>query len=179
MFLVTSADQGLGPTLTSLNLAMAATRIGIRAVVIDGHESGDGPSRFLSTGSDPGLSDIAAGSATLKDASRLIQIDDRHRVPVIAAGSDPEAAFEPASIADEVDLITEHSDLVLISIGAGASTERTVALGAHADGSLLVVDEGKPHAGASEAADMLAEVGAPVIGIIERAAQKRQKGRRR
>lgn len=178
ILLITSAQTGPGATLTAINLGMAATRLGVRAVVIDGVETGDGPSRFLSTGAAPGLTDIASGSASLAEASRLLEIDRHHRLPVIAAGKDPAAAFEPADIADAVDRISEHADIVLVVVAADASENRAVALGAHADGSLLVVDEGRG-ANAADAADRMAAVGAPVAGIIERAVHKRQRRRRR
>ena len=179
ILLVTAPVAGNLPTHAALNLAIAATRIGLRSVVIDGDSKGRGPSRYLRTGSGPGLAELASGEAGLKEASRLIQVDADSRLPIIPAGTDAATDFAAAAIAEPINQITEHSDLVFIVTSAEASNERIAALGAHADGSLLIIDGSESQTLVGQVADRMASVGAPVTGIIELSRPKRSKGRGR
>lgn len=164
----------------SLNLAVAATRIGLRCVLIDGDGTGQGPTRFLHTGSGPGLADLAAGAVDLKAASRMLTIDADNRVPMIPAGTaDAPGAFDATAIADAIDAVSEHSDLVFIDVSASDAADRLDALGAHADGAVLVVGEKVAPRERAAAAERLASTGAPVVGLIERATAKRRKRRSR
>ena len=180
ILLVTGAIPGSGPTLAALNLGFAATRIGLRCVVIDGDTEGGGPSQYLRTGSDPGLAELASGEADLKAASRLLTMDDGGRLPVIPAGeSQPGAELSPNDLAEPIDRISEHTDLVLIVIAATASEQWAAALGAHADGTLLIVDGSEQQGAVVAAAERLAKIGAPVTGLIELAPQRRGIRRKR
>ena len=168
VLLVSDADKGPGATLAALNLGITATRAGLRTVIIDGDPTGGGISRYLRTGDGPGLAELASGAANLAEASRLLTIDAANRLPIIPAGTvDVEAEIEPAHLADPIDRISEHSDLVLIVAPASVSVERGAALGAHADGSILIVDGTESQRTVADAAERLTSIGAPVIGLIE------------
>lgn len=180
ILLVTPARPGNAAAVAALNLGIAATRVGLRAVVIDGAHDESGPSQYLRTGSGPGLTDLAAGTVELPEASRLMLIDEGNRLPLIPAGSaDAAADFSAADIADAVDRIHEHSDLILVVTPADAPAPRAAALGAHADGTVLVIDSAERPSAISDAAERSSEVGAPVVGLIELAAQKRKRRRSR
>jgi tyrosine-protein kinase Etk/Wzc len=176
------AAAGTAPLATpaALNLGIAATRLGLRAVVIDGDEAGTGPSQYLRTGRGPGLTDLAAGTVDLTEASRLLTIDASNRLPMIPAGTpDSEPAFDASALADPIDRIHEHSDLILVVTSAATSEQRMEALGAHADGTLLVVNGSEQPGTVAAAAERLASVGAPVTGLIELALPKGRKRRSR
>jgi Mrp family chromosome partitioning ATPase len=179
ILLVTSVTEGShGATTVGLNLAIAATRSGLRAVIIDGDESGGGPTQYLRTGTGPGLAELSAGTVSLELASRLLRIDAENRLPMIPAGSaGTEAELEAASLADPIDRISEHSDLVIIVVPVDASPQRARALAAHADGTLLVVDGREPAQEVAEAVEGLTSFGAPVIGLIELAGPRRRRRR--
>ncbi len=180
ILLVIGATPGPGPTLVSLNLGFAATRIGLRAVIIDGNAEGGGPSQYLRTGAGPGLAELASGEVDLKEASRLLTIDDGSRLPMIPAGKgEPGAELSANDLAEPIDRISEHADLVLIVIATTAGEQREAALGAHADGTLLIVDGSEQQSEVVAAAERLAAIGAPVTGLIELAAQKRGMLRKR
>lgn len=170
VFLVTAAGKASNAGDAALNLAVAATRHGLRTVLIDADASGEGPSRYLRTGAAPGLADLARGTAGLDEASRLLDVGEDRRLPMIPAGSDlGSAPLDGSEFADAVDRITEHSDLVLLAVPPSASDGHVSALGAHADGAILVVAAGESQRATQPAADRLSSVGAPVIGLIERA----------
>ncbi len=165
--LVSGAVLDAGTTTVALNLAVTATRVGLRALLIDGDPSGAGPSQFLRTGSGPGLTDLAMGTADLKEASRLLAVDAATRLPVMPAGQ-PGSEPEPKStyLADAVDRISEHSDIVFIDVPADLNVGWRAALGAHADGSVLVIGGRESRSDLGAAASLLADVGAPVAGFV-------------
>jgi Mrp family chromosome partitioning ATPase len=178
--LVTAAVKGSGPGLAALNLAVAATRAGKRVVLIDGHADAKGPSQFLRTASGPGLADLVAGRAGLRDASRLLIVERVGRFPMIPAGTwDEEEELAAADLADPIDRMSEHADLVLVVVPGDASAERTTSLGAHADGSLLIVHGGESAGALHTAAQELSAAGAPIVGLVELAPPRRGRSLRR
>lgn len=180
VFLVTGTGGGSRAGNAALNLGIAAARGGLRAVLVDADPTGGGATQYLRTGDGPGLAELAAGEADLQAASRLLGIGNGSRLPVVPSGSGlANAALDSAAMADAIDRISEHSDLVLLSLPQKAPDQHFDALGAHADGSILLVG-GRTSAKSKEAAaTRLAEVGAPVVGIVERAADGRKARRAR
>ena len=86
VLLVSSASPGHGASTVSLNLAIAAAAAGRRVMLVDADSSPNGLGRFLSSGSSPGLSDIASGDATLAEATRMWTLDDGTRFPMLPSG---------------------------------------------------------------------------------------------
>jgi len=169
VLLVSSPAPGQGASTVALNLAVAGTQRGRRIALIDGDIDGNGVSRFLSTGSDPGLTDLAAGAATLADASRLWTIGQGSVLPVVPSGSSTkpsETALAGPGLAGSIELIAERADAVLIDAPPIAWDGATAPLAAHADGTILVVTEGATDTSVADARDRLATAGAPVIGYV-------------
>ena len=167
ILLVTGAMRNAGATTVALNLAVTATRVGLRALLIDGDTTGAGPSQFLRTGIGAGLTDLASGTADLNEASRLLAVDAETSLPVIPAGrpgSEPEP--QSAALAAAVDRISEHSDIVLIDAPLDLSFGWRAELGAHADGSVLVIGGKESRSDLAAATSLLADVGAPIAGFI-------------
>lgn len=66
---VTSAAQGDGKTITSLNLALCSAQMhDMRVVLIDADLRTQGLTRLLGTPSGPGLSDVLSGQCEFEDA---------------------------------------------------------------------------------------------------------------
>jgi LCP family protein required for cell wall assembly len=169
VLLVSSPAPGQGASTVALNLAVTGTQRGRRIALIDGDIDGDGVSRFLSTGSEPGLTDLADGAATLADASRLWTIGQNSVLPVVPSGSSttsPEVALAGSELAGSIGLIAERADAVLIDAPPIAWDGATAPLAAHADGTILVVTEGATDTSVADARDRLATAGAPVIGYV-------------
>ncbi len=157
------------PSPIALNLAVAATQLGRRAVLIDGDLEGGGLSRYSSTGEDEGLSDIALGEATLAEASQVWNIGDESLLPVVTAGTrrtEGEVPLDSTDFAAALDLIGERADLIFIDALPITTSEATGLLAAHADGSVLVLDDTATPAEVREARRGLEEAGAPVVGYI-------------
>lgn len=166
--LVTSPAPGHGSTTVALNLAVAATLSGRRVLLVDGDLEGNGLTRYMSTGPSPGLGDLATGSATLQDATRLWNIGAGSLLPVIPAGSrdtDPEV-LGGGAVAEAIGRVGEQADLVIIDTPPILWNGSSTPLAAHADGSLLVVTSKAAVDQVGEAEVELENAGAPVFGYV-------------
>jgi non-specific protein-tyrosine kinase len=142
-------------------------------LLIDGDEGKHGLSRFLSTGSTPGFTDLAIGSATLADAARMVTIDDRTTFPLVPSGTpatDP-SVLSALPAADAVETVAERADLVLFDAPPIGWSDATPHLAAHADGSLLVTTDGANRDTVDKAIARLHQVGAPVVGYVTNRAE--------
>lgn len=168
VLLVTSPAPGQGASSVALNLSIAATRAGRRVMLVDADPSPHGIGRFLSSGSTPGLSEIAKGEVDLADATRMWTLEDGTRFPMIPAGEELADTADLAGVlvADAFDVVSEHADLILIDVPPVMWSTATPELGAHADGSILVLTDSAHPVAVSEAIDHLDTAGAPVIGYV-------------
>ena len=117
VLLLSPSTPEQAPSHVALNLAVAATQLGRRALLIDGDLDGMGLSRFSSSGNDVGLTDIARGEATLAEASQMWEVGNGSLLPVVTAGTAQAADDVPLDgldLAAAFDVIGEQADLVLI-----------------------------------------------------------------
>jgi LCP family protein required for cell wall assembly len=168
VLLVSSAAPGHGASTVALNLAIAAARAGRQVMLVDADESANGLGRFLSSGISPGLSDIAAGDATLVEATRMWTLDDGTSFPMLPSGDGRTGQDELAGllVAEALDTVSEHADLILIDVPPVLWSESTPELGKHADGTILVLSDNAQPAAVSQAISHLADIGAPVVGYV-------------
>lgn len=168
VLLVSSAAPGHGASTVALNLAIAAARAGRRVMLVDSDPSANGLGRFLSSGVSPGLSDVAAGNATLAEATRMWTLDDGTSFPMLPSGDGQtgQDAVAGLLVADALDMVSEHADLILIDVPPVLWSESTPELGKHADGTILVLSDNAQPAMVSRAISHLADIGAPVVGYV-------------
>lgn len=174
--LVTSSGPGQGSTTVAMNMAIAATQAGRRVLLIDGDSGGRGLSRFMGTGPEPGLTDLAAGEADLGEASRLWRLSPDSVMPVVPAGSakeDAAAALEGEPLADAIGLLTDQADLVLIDSPPILWNGTSRPLAAHADGTVLVVTDTAQTDNVVRSTVKLELAGAPVVGYVVNRSGKR------
>ncbi|MFV1969813.1 MAG: CpsD/CapB family tyrosine-protein kinase, partial [Acidimicrobiia bacterium] len=166
--LISSPGPGQGASTVALNLAIAATKAGRRTMLVDADPSPNGLGRFLSTGSSPGLSDVAAGTSTLSEAARMWDLADGTRFPMLPSGdslSDAEG-LDGVLVADAIDIISERADLILIDVPPVLWSSATPQLGTHADGTILVFADSADPATVTAAIHDLEDAGAPVLGYV-------------
>jgi LCP family protein required for cell wall assembly len=166
--LVSSPAPGQGSSTVSLNVAIAAAKAGRRVMLIDADPSPHGIGRFLSSGNSPGLSDVAAGTATLAEATRMWTVDDGTRFPMLPSGSDLSdvGALAGLLVADALDTVSERADLIVIDVPPILWSDATPELGRHADGTILVLSDTADATVVSNAISQLDSVGAPVLGYV-------------
>jgi LCP family protein required for cell wall assembly len=168
VILVSSASPGLGATTVAMNLAVAATRMGRRAVLIDA-DPGGGLSEYGQSESVPGWTDLAIGDATLEEASRMWRVDEANTLPFIPVGSDIPDRGEVLgglTLADTIDKLTEHADLLVVNTAPIDWDDTLPQVATHADGTLLVVTPGVDPRSLKAISDRLAEIAAPIIGYV-------------
>jgi LCP family protein required for cell wall assembly len=168
VLLVSSAAPGHGASTVAMNLAIAAARAGRRVMLVDADSSPNGLGRFLSSGRSPGLSDVASGDATLAEATRMWTLDDGTSFPMLPSGENPtsEDALAGLLIAEALDNVSEHADLILIDVPPVLWSKSTPELGRHADGTILVLSDNAQPAAVSRAISNLADIGAPAVGYV-------------
>lgn len=168
VIMVMSATPGLGATTVAMNLATAGTRMGRRVVLIDADPEG-GMSAYGRTESVPGWTDLATGTATLEEASRLWKIDEANAFPFIPVGSDIDdrgEALKGMALAEKVDELTEHADLLIINTAPIDWDTGLQQVATHADGTVLVVTPQVDARGIGALSERLRSIGAPIIGYI-------------
>ncbi len=168
VLLVTGPSPGSGASSVALNLAISSTRAGRKVVLVDGDHDSKGLSSFVRTKDGPGLTELAAGSADLAQASRIWVLDPTSRLPFIPSGARAPSngdGLRSEPVADAVDRLSEAADLILIDTSP-ATDDEAIDLAAHADGSILVVPNQTTAATAQAASRRLEEAGAPVVGYV-------------
>ena len=174
VILVSSASPGLGATTISMNLAVAATRLGRRVILIDG-DPGGGLSEYGRSPSVPGWIDLAAGTATLSEVTRYWRIDGANTLPVIPAGSesvDRAAALSSLGLAEVVDRLTEQADLLIVNTAPFDWDSSLGELATHADGTLLVVTPEFDPRRLAGISGRLGEIAAPILGYVVNHAER-------
>ena len=168
VLLVSSPGPGQGASSVALNLAIAASKAGRRVMLVDADPSPNGIGRFLSTGSVPGLSEVADGSATLREATRMWKLDDGTQFPVLPSGEEPTdlEALSGVLVADALDSVAERADLIVIDVPPISWSDTTPKLSAHADGTILVLKDSADPEAVSSTITALTEAGAPPLGYV-------------
>lgn len=168
ILLVMSPSPGQGASTVALNLAVAASKAGRRVLLVDADPSRSGLSRFLSTGRSPGLSEIAAGTATLSEAARMWTLDGGTQFPMVPTGENLSEATGLAggTIAEALATVSERADLILVDVPPIKWSSATPQLSVHADGAILVLADSADPSGVTAAIRGLADANAPVVGYV-------------
>lgn len=112
--LVTSSQQGEGKTVTSANLAVAAARLGLSVVLVDGDLRRAGVAPRFGLGDPPGLSDLLASGDPPITHLLDVGVEDLH---VLAAGTpapNPAALLSSPRMGEVLADLTDRTDLVVL-----------------------------------------------------------------
>ncbi len=167
VLLVSGLEAAQGATSACLNLAVAATRAGRRVLLVDGDLERASLSRFGRTGRSPGLTELAAGDATLAEAARLWRVGETARLPFVPAGapSTNGHVVEKAAVSRALGDVVGLADLVLIDTAASTDTAPDGFAGI-ADGTLLIVPAAANRNQLAELQHRVAAGGAPAVGYL-------------
>ncbi len=141
--ILTSAIQGEGKTLTSLNLALCCSQLPeLRVLLIDSDLRTAGLTRLLGFPSGPGLANVLSGLCEPRDA---ILATDYPNLYVLPAGQSDKPAAELLAGKEWHQLISDSLnsfDLILIDAPPVLNLADVELLAAECDGILLVVRAG-------------------------------------
>lgn len=137
---VASVNPSEGKSVTAINLAwLLAQTDGVRALIIDSDLRMPSLADYMGIESDRGLSDILAGTSTLKESIIRLEPSGLHILAGGDARQDVAELISGPKFADILAEAREMFDYVIIDAPPlGIFTDATVLIN-HADGALLVV----------------------------------------
>jgi flagellar biosynthesis protein FlhG len=142
---VTSGKGGVGKTLTTVNLAIAARRLGYEVLIFDGDLGLANVDVVLGLQARYNINDVLEGHRTINE----IILNGPMGIKIIPSGSGINRLTQLTygqriQILDQLESLEESFDLILIDTGAGIS-DNVLHLNASADRNLVVTTP-EPHA---------------------------------
>lgn len=142
---ITSGKGGVGKTLTTVNLAVAARRLGQSVLIFDGDLGLANVDVVLGLRARYNIRDVLDGHAELKD----IIVEGPLGISLIPSGSGISSLTQLSHvqkqlIEEQIERVNQSFDLLLIDTGAGIS-DNVLHLNSAAD-RMLVVTTPEPHA---------------------------------
>jgi capsular exopolysaccharide synthesis family protein len=141
---VASINPSEGKSVTALNLSwLLAQTDGVKALIIDSDLRMPSLTDYLGIETDKGLSDILAGSATLRESIIKLEPSGLHLLPGGDARSDVAELISGPKFKEILREAKEMFDYVIIDAPPlGIFTDASVLIN-HADGAMLVVRAGR------------------------------------
>ncbi|MFT5289659.1 MAG: capsular exopolysaccharide synthesis family protein [Planctomycetota bacterium] len=164
--LLTSAVEGEGKSVASLNLGLAMAELPhLRVLVVDGDFRNPSVERYVGLPRRLGFSDLLSGRLTMDQAIRSTSVE---RFDVMGAGRRPDNPAEVLNV-DRVravlNALKRRYDFVLIDSPSVLAVNHPSVFGAIVDGIVLVLRLGKtPKQLVEEAYSMLESMGGNVLG---------------
>jgi capsular exopolysaccharide synthesis family protein len=162
--LMTSAIEGEGKTVTTINLAVAMAELaGQRVCIVDANHFSPAVEEFLSMPRRQGLSELLSSKLTMDEALRRTSVE---RLDIIGAGSNQsELVLNVDRVRSILNTLKRRYDYVLLDAPAVLRANHPSLLASVADGILLVVRMGHtPKQLVEEAFGMLENLGGNLLG---------------
>ncbi|WP_433380713.1 protein kinase [Actinoplanes sp. CA-142083] len=156
-----------GTTAVACGLAIAMAETGSRVVLVDANLRTPGVGRYLALDAGPGLADVLAGRASVREVLRD-SLDGRLTVvPCGMPAADPGELLASPRLGAAVRALTETFDVVLVDAPPLHGVADGVVLSKVTDSSLLVVRANRtPVADVQRSKDLLERVGAKLAGAV-------------
>ncbi|MFI5896641.1 protein kinase [Actinoplanes sp. NPDC051513] len=156
-----------GTTAVACGLAIAMAETGARVVLVDANLRTPGVGRYLALDAGPGLADVLAGRASVREVLRD-SLDGRLTVvPCGESRTDPGELLASPRLGAAVRALTETFDVVLVDAPPLHGVADGVVLSKVTDSSLLVVRANHtPVADVQRSKDLLERVGAKLAGAV-------------
>ncbi len=137
---VTSAVQGEGKTLTSLNLALCCAQLrDMRVLLIDGDIRSNGLTRLIGAQHDQGLSEVLAGECELQKAILATDLANLYVLPAGTPSMPPPELFAGRRWQELIGWCNEPFKLVLVDSPPALNLADVELITAACDGVLMVV----------------------------------------
>lgn len=164
---VTSPRAQDGKTTTIVNLAVAFARAGKRVILLDCDLRRPRVHAFLGLDNEIGFTSVLLGDTELSEALRQTE---QKQLVTLTAGPVPPAPSEllaTRAAIEVIGLLADHCDLLLIDSPPVLPVSDALLLSSHVDGVVLVSAAGNTQRReVARAAELLAQVDAPVIGTV-------------
>jgi succinoglycan biosynthesis transport protein ExoP len=171
LLVVTSALPGEGKTTLAANLAITLARSGTRTLLLDGDLRTGNLATLLGVRDGPGWPSLTRAGSALEDAVRPLSVGDgRAPLDLLPAGSPdmhPSEVLASAGLPDLLKRLRQRYEAIIVDTPPLQAAFDATALGALADGTLLVVRSGATGRDALEnAADELHRARVGITGIV-------------
>lgn len=140
---VTSSVKDEGKSATSINLAAAVARSGLRVLLVDGDLRNPSIHRYLGLEGGAGLTTVLIGDADLED---VVQPLDPEGLFVLASGPlppNPNELLDSARMTQFLDAATYHYDLVILDSSPLLAAADATVLARQVSGTLFVAGSGR------------------------------------
>ncbi|MCB1005005.1 MAG: polysaccharide biosynthesis tyrosine autokinase [Acidimicrobiales bacterium] len=165
--LVTSAGEGEGKTTTVANLGVTLARTGKRVLLVDADLRKPRLHEFFGVDDDRGLSDALQGASV---EGLLVPVEGIDALQLLPAGgvlADPSEHLGSDRAAEVLAELDGLADLVLFDAPPVLPVSDALEVGRQMDGVLLVATAGRTQPKEAElAAELLTQVGAPLVGSV-------------
>jgi succinoglycan biosynthesis transport protein ExoP len=165
--LITSPTAGEGKSTVVSNLAIAMAQAGRKVIVLDADFRKPTQHKIFDIDESVGLSSVLAGTSTLENAIRRVNVD---RVDVLPCGplpANPSEILNSDMFRELLAQLTEKYDNVILDSPPVTAVTDGRILSAMCDGTMLVVRAGRcTQRVAENACDALMSVGGTMHGIV-------------
>lgn len=178
---IVTGEPRSGVTTTTIQLASALARGGLRVLLVDAAVRSHGLSTSIGLAASrpngrqqdsrrhPGLTDIAMGSMPARETMRVVELGDGVTLTVVPAGRYVDGVLERFSVPLLDQAIAEmraEFDIVLVDTPTPASAPEAGAIVRSCDASIVVVRKDADAAGLHRLADQIRIVGGKVAGYV-------------
>lgn len=165
--LLTGSHPKEGTTAIACGLAIAVAETGARVALVDANLRTPGVGRYLAMDAGPGLADVLAGRASVREVLRESLGGRVTVLPCGRSGADPGELLASPRLGVAMSALTEAFDVVLVDAPPLAGVADPVVLSRVTDGALLVVRAGRTRvADVERSRDLLERVGARLAGAV-------------
>lgn len=167
--LVTAPISHDHKTEAALHLAVAATKDGRRALLVDGDVRRRRLSEAINAGALNGLTELAAGDRAIEECLYNYWVARDLHLPVVAAGrakSDTQSFVRTPGFRKAMLQLKEESELIIVDSAPILAVADTSVIAGQVDGLVLVVAKGTPIKQLQDTRERLAFVSAPLLGYV-------------
>ena len=165
---VTSSRSGEGKSTTAANLAFAMALDGRRVILVDSDMRRPSLHKMLDLPTQPGLTDILLGEATIDDV--LMEHEDMPGLWAMSCGSTPPNPSEllgSRRFRTIVNDLREQSDIVIFDSPPVLAAADSQILASQMDGVVIVIEAGETRkAEARQTVSILRHAHAKILGIV-------------
>lgn len=174
---VTSASKGEGKSLTSVNLAQAMALDGKRVILVDADLRRPSLHRILALPSNPGLSDLLAGTKSIEEVLQPTGVDNLQAICSGPIPPNPAELIGSVRFEEIMTELEERCDLVLLDTPPCIPVTDPLIMAARADGVVLVLNAGNTRKNAvRHVCTLLERARARTVGVVFNCVQANKGG---